>query len=627
MKYWSWISRLGELLFIISITMLLYIFFQHRELLFPFIIVALFTWFLSSIIFITKSISQKDLSEQRKKLDEFRLQTARFINYQENASDAVFLFDRVTVIECNNRTLEMFKCKREDIVGHNPADFSPKYQPNGKTSEEMAEIIFERTVKTGEPQRFEWLHQRPDGTLLEAEVSFSLLNIEGKKIPQAIVRDITQRKKNEAELARYREHLEELVKDRTKELEEEVRVRQKAEAEMQQLFKIAGDGLILFDTNMKAISVNNLMLQLSGKTEEQFITPEVHNCSDCGHDPLDCPVKKIIEKPLRIDYDGELESPEGKIPCMFTLAPYYDQDGELHGIIQSVKNISDRVKAEAATAIEAEQRGRITMTSDMLHDIGNALAGINIFALTPQSLEEWQEILSLHQLKNFISSESDHLKQTLGEEKLAALMNFIDVVVSALQNRKKEELESAEKLARTVKHISAILDLHRYYAKSNYSHQIGVVNMRQLLNDALIILSCNLEKRHIKVETEVTGEHHLISGDRTRLMRMLLNIIKNSYEAFSSINDERERKLEVRLKEIKDNDQLEIIFKDNASGFSPETSKKLFKRDFTSKETGSGIGLPECQAVVESHQGTISIHSEGEGCGTTVIIRLPLHHK
>jgi signal transduction histidine kinase len=69
--------------------------------------------------------------------------------------------------------------------------------------------------------------------------------------------------------------------------------------------------------------------------------------------------------------------------------------------------------------------------------------------------------------------------------------------------------------------------------------------------------------------------------------------------------------------------EIIIVFSDNGIGFSPEMEEKLFERGFTTKRTGSGIGLYECRSIIESHGGTITIESKGIGTGASTIIKLP----
>ncbi|MDT8300400.1 MAG: PAS domain S-box protein [Sedimentisphaerales bacterium] len=113
----------------------------------------------------------------------------------ENANDAIFIAEDGKFVECNPKTCEMFGCTLEQIIGKTPYDhYSPEFQPDGrKSKDKVLEKI--QLVMQGQPQFFEWRHLRYDGSTFDAEISLNRLELSGTVFIQAIVRDLTDRKK------------------------------------------------------------------------------------------------------------------------------------------------------------------------------------------------------------------------------------------------------------------------------------------------------------------------------------------------------------------------------------------------------------------------------------------------
>ena len=148
--------------------------------------------------FFGTTASVVDITERARAEATLRESEGRYRTLFEGASDAIFLVEGGRFVDCNARTLEVFGCARDEILSHHPADFSPSGQRDGSASGPRAEARM-RAALEGEPQSFEWLHCRRDGTPFDAEVSLARVEWQGRIYLQAIVRDVTERRRAEEE--------------------------------------------------------------------------------------------------------------------------------------------------------------------------------------------------------------------------------------------------------------------------------------------------------------------------------------------------------------------------------------------------------------------------------------------
>lgn len=162
----------------------------------------------------------------------------------ETAGDAILLMRGGRFIDCNQRALTMYGCSREEIIGVGPHEFSPPLQPDGRPSGESALEKINLAI-AGSPQSFEWEHRRRDGTRFIAEVSLNRVEIDGRILLQAIVRDITDRRRAEDAL-------------------------RKSEATLQSVFRAAPVGICIMQ-NRVFKSANRYWCERFGYPEESII--------------------------------------------------------------------------------------------------------------------------------------------------------------------------------------------------------------------------------------------------------------------------------------------------------------------------------------------------------------------
>ncbi len=162
----------------------------------------------------------RDVTEQKQVEKALRESERKFRTVFETAGDAILLMNHDRFVDCNPRSLTVFGCGREQLIGSSPYGFSPPVQPDGRPSEEAALEKIERSLSEG-PQLFEWMHCRADGAPFPAEVSLNCIELEGELMVQAVVRDITLRKQAEAEVR----DLHEALRQHAGELERRVEAR------------------------------------------------------------------------------------------------------------------------------------------------------------------------------------------------------------------------------------------------------------------------------------------------------------------------------------------------------------------------------------------------------------------
>ena len=176
----------------------------------------------------------------------------------EHANVAIFLLEDDRIVDCNAKAEELFGCPREAILHHHPYKFSPPVQPDGRDSVEQAKAYIHATL-AGESQQFEWKHIRFDGAEFDAEVSLNRVVLGGKHHVQAMVSDISRRKRTEAAL-------------------------RSSEARFRAVFECSPVGIIVVDLNsLHLVESNPAFCQMLGYSHDELTQktlPEITHMED-----------------------------------------------------------------------------------------------------------------------------------------------------------------------------------------------------------------------------------------------------------------------------------------------------------------------------------------------------------
>ncbi len=212
------------------------------------------------------------------------------------------------------------------------------------------------------------------------------------------------------------------------------------------------------------------------------------------------------------------------------------------------------------------------------------------------------------------------MTSVIGEVKAGAVVNMLSGITESQRRNQEEISKSITEQLNIINHIQEILHIQKQYLNGHSTLERKLTNLRAVITDCISMLYASMEKREISLSINIPDKLPNIRADRTRLMQVILNILKNSIEAIDVNADEKSITISVRI-----NDNSVILqIQDTGHGFDETTGRELFTRGFTTKASGTGLGLNNSRAIIESHGGSINITSEGFGKGAFITIEFKI---
>lgn len=286
--------------------------------------------------------------------------------------------------------------------------------------------------------------------------------------------------------------------------------------------------------------------------------------------------------------------------------------------ITEQKLAAEQITRMQRELVEASRvAGMAEVATGVLHNVGNVLNSVNVSATLIVEQLRKSKTASLSKLVHLLRQHTQDLGEFLAcDPKGVQVPAFLEAIAEQLAWEQGNLAREAQSLQQNVEHIKQIVAMQQSYAKvSGARENFSLVEM---VDDALRMSSAALTRHHIEVvrEFEIVPP---VMVDRHLVLQILVNLISNAQHALDCRPEGR--RLILRIKNAEKNVRLEVV--DNGAGIARENLTRVFQHGFTTKKTGHGFGLHSGANAAREMGGSISVQSDGLGCGATFILELP----
>jgi len=395
--------------------------------------------------------------------------------------------------------------------------------------------------------------------------------IENARLFKQAQEEITERKRAEARLNEYREHLEDLVKERTEDLEQALLEAAGARDKIDAILQSVADGLIVTDSDHKVILANPAAESLLGIGLDKMWGHEI------GTGLKENRLREIVRHAFEQRSSGyEVDIQPGESPdtrkrvLRARTALVNDRQGNPQGTVTIIQDVTrlreiDRLKSELLTTTAHELRTPLT-----------SILGFSEILLTRDLNEDRRR----HYL-SLINEQSSHLAEI----------------------------------------VSELVDLSRLEEGHGMDLKLEDLNIALLMEE--VVMLCIEKAANHTIQLEGLADLPPVQGDAFRLTQVGQNLLTNAINYSPDGGT-----ITIRGREIRN--RVEISLQDEGMGMTFEQQEHLFKpfyRAHASQNTaigGTGLGLATSKLIIEQHGGEIWIESE-ENVGTIVHFSLPLN--
>lgn len=181
-------------------------------------------------------------------------------------------------------------------------------------------------------------------------------------------------------------------------------------------------------------------------------------------------------------------------------------------------------------------------------------------------------------------------------------------------NVRDMSVNMADTLIEHIEHLSHIAGDFSEFANIGHADNAHF-DLKGVIHSVVALQRMNLG---VEIVCDLPSEPILLFADRTQMNRLFTNLVTNALEAVP-----RDRKAVILLRAVLQGAEVEVQIQDNGEGIPEEAHAKIFSPRFTTKSSGTGLGLAMCRSIVEKAQGRIHFETEA-GVGTVFHVHLPV---
>lgn len=151
--------------------------------------------------------------------------------------------------------------------------------------------------------------------------------------------------------------------------------------------------------------------------------------------------------------------------------------------------------------------------------------------------------------------------------------------------------------------------------------QTSALDINAVVREVLVLSATRLQEHHVAVATELADDLPAVRGDRIELLQVLLNLLANAIDAMERV-ERSERRITITTSRL-DQSAVVVAVKDRGIGLDAVDMQRMFTLSYTTKATGTGVGLSISRSIIQAHGGHIRA-SQNADRGATFAFSLPV---